>query len=381
MSSNRGNPSRRITALQVLATIALAALVVYGCLLFLARITDVVVLLIASIFLAYIIMPVVKLLSRRMNVIFAILIVYIGIAILIALVIMFAVPPLIADTATFVKGIPRLIGEISNDIANPQNPLFKWLPSTVRDYLATLPAQLVGLAEQYGLGAIHQVASYLLSAVAVVAAVIVVPILTAYILLDQENLVRVFLGFFSDRARPKAKAVLLDLDHVLGGFIRGQLIDAVVVGLSIFIVLTIFHVPYAYLIAVFSGVFQIIPYLGAVAAFIPAVTLAYIYNGSGNAFGVALAVIVVHQLDGNLIAPRIMRDNVGLSPFWVIVSVLSFSELFGFIGTFIAVPVAAMIRVMKLHFLPSRVDPHEVQPTARDEQLRVQDEIANVDGV
>ncbi len=197
-------------------------------------------------------------------------------------------------------------------------------------------------------------------------------------LLDQENLARVFLGLFPIRSRPKAKAVLLDLDHVLGGFIRGQMIDAVIVGVMMFIVLTIFHVPYAYLIAVFSGVFQVIPYLGAVVAFFPAVTLALIYNGDGNALAVAIAVVAIHQLDGNVIAPRIMRDSVGLSPLWVIISVLAFTELFGFPGTFVAVPVAAMIRVLKMHFLPAPVEAEEVPATPRDESLRLHDEISNV---
>jgi predicted PurR-regulated permease PerM len=380
MASNQPARSRRVTALQVLGTLALLGLLLFGCVLFLVRIKDLVFILIASIFLAYILNPVVRWLQRRMHIVFAILVVYVAIAILIALVVMFMVPPLISDAATFVKGIPKLVTDISAAIADPHNRLFAWLPAPVRDYLANLPQQLVGLIQQYGFSALHQAASFLLSAVAILAAFIVVPILTAYILLDQENLVRVFLGLFPDRSRPKAKAVLLDLDRVLGGFIRGQILDAIAVGVLIFILLTIFHVPYAYLVAVFSGVFQVIPYLGAIVAFFPAVALAWINNGSGDAIGVAIGVIVVHQLDGNIIAPRILRDNVGLSPFWIIVSVLGFTELFGFVGTFVAVPAAAMIRVIKMHFLPAAVDREEAKPTRRDHELRLDDEeIANVE--
>lgn len=360
MASDRPSGSKRVTALQVLGTLALAGLLVYGCLLFLVRIQNVVFILIASIFLAYVLYPIVHRLSRRMHVIFAILIVYVAIAVLIALVLTFMVPPLISDTATFVHSIPKIVTDISRGISDPNNKFFAWMPGPIRAYLSSLPEQLVGFAQQYGVSALHQAASFLFSAVAIIAAVIIVPILSAYILLDQENLVRVFLGFFPERSRPKANAVLLDLDRVLGGFIRGQIIDAIVVGVLVFIVLTIFHVPYAYLIAVFSGIFQIIPYLGAVVAFFPAVALAWINNGSGNAIGVALSVIAVHQLDGNVIAPRIMRDNVGLSPFWIIVAVLTFTELFGFLGTFVAVPAAAMIRVLKMHFLPAPVDAEEI---------------------
>jgi len=370
--------SKRLTALQVLATLVLTGLLVYGIAMFLVRVQAVLVIAIAAIFVAYVIYPLVHWLSRRMPVIVAILVVYLIIAIILALILVFMIPPLIADTATFARGVPRMIVAVSDDIVNPHNPIFAWLPAPIRAYLATVPEQLVGFTEHYAFSAIHQIATYLVSAVALIATLIVVPILTAYMLLDQENLTRVFLGLFPSGQRPKAKAVLLDLDHVLGGFIRGQMIDAVIVGVMMFVVLTIFHVPYAYLIAVFSGVFQVIPYLGAVVAFFPAVTLALVYNGDGNALAVALVVVAIHQLDGNVIAPRIMRDSVGLSPLWVIISVLAFTELFGFAGTFVAVPAAAMIRVLKMHFLPAPVEAEEVPATPRDESLRLQDEITNV---
>jgi predicted PurR-regulated permease PerM len=378
---NRPAGSRRITALYVLATLALAGLIAYGFVLFLIRIEYVVFILIASIFLLYMINPSVRWLARRMHVGFAVLIVYLVIALLIAVVVEFLVPPLINDAGKFVHGIPTIVAELSRNISDPNNKALAWLPSPVRDYLANLPAELVGFAQQYAATAVRTATSLLFSAAAVVAAIIVVPILTVYILLDQENLVRIFLGFFPERTRPKAKAVLLDLDRVLGGFIRGQIIDAIAVGIMVFIVLRIFHVPYAYLIAVFSAVFQIIPYFGAVVAFFPAVALAWISNGAGSAIGVGLSIIGVHQLDGNVVAPRIMRENVGLTPFWIILSVLAFTELFGFVGTFVAVPSAAMIRVMKMHFLPAPVDREEAKPTRRDQELRLEDEeIANVDG-
>lgn len=374
MAFNRPSRTRRITALQVLATVALAGLLAWGIVQFLTRIPYFMVILIAAIFLEYIIRPWIRWLNKRMHIGFAILIAYLGIALVIALAVWFLIPPLVADAAKFIRALPQIVSDIQASIQSSR------LPPEVRDYLANLPAQIVNFIQQYGFSAAHQVANYLFSAAAVIGAMIVVPILTAYILLDQDNLVRVFLGFFPERARPKTKAVLLDLDHVLGGFIRGQIIDAIVVGVLIFILLLVFNVPYAYLVAVISAVFQLIPYFGAIVAFFPAVTLAFIAHGSGSAMGVAIGVIVVHQLDGNLVAPRIMRENVGLSPFWVIVSVLAFTELFGFLGTFVAVPAAAMIRVIKLHFLPEPVEREEAEATPHDEELRVKEEIANVDG-
>jgi hypothetical protein len=73
---------------------------------------------------------------------------------------------------------------------------------------------------------------------------------------------------------------------------------------------------------------------------------------------------VIHQIDGNLIAPRILRANVGLSPVWIILAILAGSELFGLAGTFLAVPTAAIIRVLLLHFLPRDGTPPPVAAMA-----------------
>ena len=72
---------------------------------------------------------------------------------------------------------------------------------------------------------------------------------------------------------------------------------------------------------------------------------------------------MIQQIDGNFVAPRVLKDDVGLSPFWIIISILVCSELFGLLGTFLAVPVAAMIRVLREHFLPARFAPSRRRPS------------------
>ncbi|MDQ6931139.1 MAG: AI-2E family transporter, partial [Candidatus Eremiobacteraeota bacterium] len=96
-----------------------------------------------------------------------------------------------------------------------------------------------------------------------------------------------------------------------------------------------------------------VPYLGAIIGFIPSVALALAYNGWENALFVAILFGVIQQVDGNFILPRIMKDNVLLSPLVIIIAILVFSALFGVMGTFLAVPIAAMARVIKLHFTPA----------------------------
>ena len=119
------------------------------------------------------------------------------------------------------------------------------------------------------------------------------------------------------------------------------------------LMLYLMHVPYALLIGVTAGVLNLVPYLGSIAGFIPSVALALGYNGWQNAIEVAILFAVIHQIDGSFILPRIMKANVSLSPVVIVVSILIGSALFGVVGTFLAVPVAAMLRVFKVHFAPA----------------------------
>ncbi|HEV2643751.1 MAG TPA: AI-2E family transporter, partial [Candidatus Elarobacter sp.] len=155
----------------------------------------------------------------------------------------------------------------------------------------------------------------------------------------------------------KTESIIADLAQVVGGFIRGQLIDGSILGGMLTVMLLIMHVPYALLIGVVSGALNFIPYAGALIAFVPAVLLALAYGGPVHALIVAALIVVIHQIDGNFVSPRVLKDNVGLSPFWIVLAILAGSEMFGLAGTFLAVPVAAMIRVLRVQLLPAPVEP------------------------
>jgi predicted PurR-regulated permease PerM len=178
-------------------------------------------------------------------------------------------------------------------------------------------------------------------------------------LLDAANVKRQVLGLFPAKHHATAEGVIDDIDKVVGGFIRGQLIDGAIVGAMIFVMLAALHVPYALLIGVSAGILNFIPYAGAVIGFIPSVILALLTNGPTNALIVAGMFVVIQQIDGNFVAPRVLKDNVGLSPLYIILAILIGTELFGLPGTVLAVPVAAILRVLRERLLPAPVSPAE----------------------
>jgi predicted PurR-regulated permease PerM len=356
---------RRVTsALKILLLAALAIFLLGDILDFFGRVAATGMLLVAAIFLAYLIHPLVRRFSTQLPRVAAIAIVYFIVAMVIALIVLLIVPPLTNDAQQLIRAFPDLIARMQSELLHPTNSLIARIPAADRAYMANYPAQIGALIQNYGFATAQRTLGVLMSAVSILATFIIVPVLAAYILLDAENIQQALMRVIPERNHPRATALIEDLDAVVGGFIRGQLIDGTIVGTLIGSMLAIMHVPYALLIGVIGGALNLIPYAGALVSFFPAVVLAMLYNGFSNAAIVAVLFGVIHQVDGNLIAPRILRANVGLSPVWIILAILTGSELFGLAGTFLAVPTAAIIRVLLLHFLPRDGGPPPVAAMA-----------------
>ncbi len=354
---------RRVTfLLKTLALIAVAIYLLVGVLEFLGNVKATAMLFVIALFFAYLVYPMVRRLNERLPLVWSILLVYVAIAIAGAAILQLLIPPLISDIQGAAKAVPGIVGHLVQIVQDPNNRLVRWIPADERVYLEQLPQQMAAFVQTNALDTASKTVTVLLSTVSVIATIIVVPVLAAYMLLDAENLKAGFLGLIPAKNQLKAESIIADLDHVVGGFIRGQLIDGSILGAMLTVMLTLTHVPYALLIGVVSGALNFIPYAGALIAFIPAVLLAFTFGGLGHAVLVAVLIFVIHQIDGNFVAPRVLKENVGLSPFWIVIAILGGSELFGLPGTFLAVPVAAMIRVLREHLLPRPVPPLAAAP-------------------
>lgn len=339
-------------ALKVLAALALAIYLLVGALEFLAAVRATALLVVGAILFAYLVSPLVRRLNVQIPLLWSIVIVYLFTAAVVAFFVGLIAPALAFDIQSLAKALPGLMVEAQRELLAPTNPILQRVPIEFRTYLANLPGEFGTFMQTYAFDSLQKAIAVVMSAVSLLGALIVVPILAAYMLIDAANIRRHILGLLPTRLHRRANALIDDLDRAVGGFIRGQLIDGAILALMLFAMLQGMRVPYAPLIAVVSGLLNFIPYAGAVIAAIPSVLLAFAYNGVTNAAIVLVLIGVIHQIDGNFVAPRVLRANVGLSPVYIIIAILGFSELFGIVGTFLAVPAAAMLRVLRLHLLP-----------------------------
>src|SRR3984893_6799601 len=351
MTDDRLTRNLKILSL-VLLSLALAT-VVY---LFLSRVKLVVVILIGATFFAYLIYPAVSWLQqRRFPRWAAIATVYLALALIIGTGLAFAGPVVGDQARNLTQDFPTLVGETRDSIVNANNNILDAIPVEARqaaaegldDFVKQLQTTAGDIAGQ----ALHLVASL----AAFVTALILVPLLAFYVLLDLDRLREMVLGLFPQRHRERTLLVLGDVDSVVGGFIRGQLIVCAIVGALVTLLLLVFRIKYALLIGVFAGIVDIIPYVGAVAGAIPAVLLAAFEHGPIWALGLALGFGLMYELEGHIIAPAIVSQRVGLTPMMVIIAVLMGAELGGIGGMFISVPIAGIIKVLWRRFMRPQV--------------------------
>ena len=204
-------------------------------------------------------------------------------------------------------------------------------------------------------------------------------IISVYILGKKETFIcqikKLIYTIFPPKKGNHIMEVLRKSDDIFGGFFLGEIIDAIIVGLLCFAILYIGRFPYALLVSVIVGVTNIIPFFGPFIGAIPGALLIFLQNPI-YALYFLIVIVVIQQIDGNVIKPKVLGDSTGLSPFWVIFSILLFGGIFGFAGMLFGVPVFSiiyyLIKRISEHFLNKRKLPARTRDYLDFEYMDVQ---------
>ncbi|GAA0791889.1 AI-2E family transporter [Faecalicatena orotica] len=131
-------------------------------------------------------------------------------------------------------------------------------------------------------------------------------------------------------------------NEIFGGFIIGKIIDSIIIGVLCFISLSVLNMPYTLLVSVIVGVTNVIPFFGPYIGAIPSAILIMLSDPKMGIYFI-IFILILQQLDGNIIGPKILGDSTGLSAFWVVFAILLGGGLFGFVGMILGVPTFAVI--------------------------------------
>ena len=271
------------------------------------------------------------------------------VAILLLTVLLYAIiPDLIVSVSGLVRDLPNRVQTFTiwlNSISIDERidqVLQESIVSTEKYLENWIKVDLLQKADSY----VVTLTDSVFGVIGVIKNVFIGLIVSIYLLANKERFIgqikKVLYSVFSEKTTNGVLEIARDSDRIFIGFLSGKIIDSCIIGLLCFIILSILHIPYTLVVSVMVGVTNIIPFFGPYIGGIPSALLILLTDTKSGIIFI-LVIVILQQLDGNLIGPKILGNSTGLSAFWVIFAILLGSGLFGFPGMIFGVPTFAVI--------------------------------------
>lgn len=209
-------------------------------------------------------------------------------------------------------------------------------------------ASFVGQGSAYLVAFLNQLWSGSRALFGLFSILVITPVVAFYILLDWKRMVAAIDGWIPLHHRDNVRSIARDIDAALAGFVRGQSLVSLFLGLWYSIGLTAVGLNFGFLIGISGGLLSFVPYIGSLTVLILSVAVALVQGWPDWRFiGMTVAVVLSGQfLEGNVLSPNLVGASVGLHPVWLMFALVACSSVFGFTGLLVAVPLAAAIGVL-----------------------------------
>jgi predicted PurR-regulated permease PerM len=329
--------------------------------------------------------PLVELLMRlRMRRAFAVGITYLLVLGLIA-VGSLVVTQVVTEAANFVTLVPTAFDTLSRIATDAQAWVIGWfdrLPGFLSDRFGVLDPdgviteqireRLVTVLQDLGTGfgtALEAVLtggpgvlfSGATAVISVTLQIALIVLASVYFLYDYPRFVANFRRYIPVKYRPVVADVTEKADVAVGGYLRGQLLITTILGVLVWLGLTIVGVPLATAIAFIAALFNLVPYLGPVVGAVPAVLLGLTVSPLTAVLAIVV-FIIANQLEGNVLSPMILSRSTNLHPVTVLLAIMTGLGLFGIVGALLAVPTVAFLKVMMEDYVLKRPEFASVPP-------------------
>lgn len=314
------------TIITVVATIAACWLLI--------RVWQIILLLVIALVLAGTLSPVLAWLERhKIKRPLGLVIILIGMIALVGGLGALVVPALASQITAVVNNAPQMRSQLADNLAT--------IPGLANVAQVVREIQLSGIVTTIG----GQALAYVAAALQSVFYAIMALVLAIYLLADQGRVQGFSFALLPRRYHLRSARVLLDMETIVGGYVRGQALTSILIAAFTWIVLAAVGVPNALALAVIAGFADLIPLIGPILAVAPPV-LAALTQGPVTAIIVLVLLVAYNQIENHILIPRVYGQTMRLSPVAVIVSLLVGGALLGVVGALLALPIAAGIRVL-----------------------------------
>ena len=194
-------------------------------------------------------------------------------------------------------------------------------------------------------------------------------IISIYMLIDKEKFAasskKVVYALFSNKSANKIVELAHRTNDTFGKFLSGKIIDSVIIGILTFVILTITKMPFTILVSVIVGITNIIPFFGPFIGAIPSFII-IMFVSPVKALWFLVIILIIQQLDGNVIGPKILGDSIGISAFWILFSILVAGKLLGLVGMIIGVPLFAIVYSIIKEIIDAKLDKKGLSKNPKD---------------
>lgn len=274
----------------------------------------------------------------------SIILTYIVAFLLIYVFIQFVLPQLVDSISGLVNDIPTYVTELTtilNDIIKNMNIDSEYIGIAVDKW-----NDFVNYIIQVATNLIPIIGSTLKIVASSIWNIVIGFVVSIYLLIDKEKFCalskKITWAVFNKEHAEIAVELAHRTNDTFGRFLSGKILDSAIIGVLTFVLLTIFKMPYTLLISVIIGITNIIPFFGPFFGAIPSAII-ILFVDPTKVIWFLLLILIIQQLDGNIIGPKILGDSIGISAFWILFSLLVAGKFLGLVGMIIGVPLFAII--------------------------------------
>ncbi len=308
--------------------------------------SDILMLFAGSAAIAFLLVPAVDYLQRKMKTkrrIFPTLIVFLCALALVVALLALTLPILYSQIVSVIKNIGQYASTITNFLDNiAEYVVDLGLPKSILD----VTLELTSTFEKFIVNQVANIGTAILEQSLKALDFVIFLCLTFYFMLDGKNIYHSFVGLFPDNGKVRVHRIAQELNVLVWNYLKQH----IVISGGLFVVTLIgflcFGLEYALLLALITFFLDFIPYIGSIIAGLVAVASAFITGGLGLAFWVLVFAICAQQVEGNIIMPKFQAKCVDVHPLAVIFSLLACNQIWGIFGMFISVPVAGLVKVL-----------------------------------
>ncbi len=252
------------------------------------------------------------------------------------------VPLVISQVTQLITDFPKILDKVQQLILTIPDRYSVFADREIEKMLGSFSTELVSVGQKL----VSVSLSSAVNVFTVMVYLVVVPLLVFFLLKDKAEILDWFRRFLPED-RGLAYSVWKEVDVKMGNYIRGKLLEVVIVGVATFIPLKFMGMNYAATMSLLVGLSVIIPYVGAVAVTIPVAMIAWFQWGATSDFVYLMAAyLLVQFLDGNILVPLLFSEVVNMHPAAIIIAVLFFGGLWGVWGVFFAIPLATLVQAV-----------------------------------